>query len=139
MVLSESKIEVRYAETDQMGVVHHAVYPVWYEVARTDYMKKTGMTYAEMEKMGVMTPVVDLGCHYVGSAYYDETITVRVRILELSAAKIKFGYELYKDGGEKPFHTGYTLHGWADTKTVRPINLKKKYPEIYASIQALME
>ena len=94
MVLSESKIEVRYAETDQMGVVHHAVYPVWYEVARTDYMKKTGMTYAEMEKMGVMTPVVDLGCHYVGSAYYGETITVRVRILELSAAMMRISAPL---------------------------------------------
>lgn len=70
MACSESTVVVRYAETDQMGVVHHAVYPVWYEVARTDCIKKIGVTYAELERMGVMTPVVDLNCHYSGSAYY---------------------------------------------------------------------
>ena len=58
---SESKIVARYAETDQMGIVHHSVYPVWYEVARTDFIKQVGMTYTQMEQIGIMLPLVELG------------------------------------------------------------------------------
>ena len=137
MTYSESKIIVRYAETDQMGVVHHAVYPVWYEVARTDYIKLIGISYSEMEKLGIMTPLVSLNCRYRGSAFYEDEITVRVHISELSAAKIRFVYELFKSGENRPFHTGDTLHGWVDTKTFRPINMKKAFPEIYKKMEAL--
>lgn len=140
MFVSKSRIVVRYAETDQMGVVHHAVYPVWYEVARTDYVEKAlGFRYAEMEKMGVMTPLSGLNCHYAGAARYGEEITVCVRVTQLTAARIEFSYELYRDGEEKPFNTGSTLHGWVDAKTFRPLNMKKKYPEIYEKIRALMD
>lgn len=139
-MITESKIVVRYAETDQMGVVHHAVYPVWYEVARTDYVEEAlGFHYAEMEKMGVMTPLADLHCRYFGSARYGEEILVRVRVSQLTPARIEFRYELFRHGEDKPFNTGETLHGWVDTKTFRPLNMKKKYPEIYEKIQSLME
>ncbi len=63
MNYSESHITVRYAETDQMGVVHHAVYPVWFELARTDFMKQIGVSYAQIESLGVMLPVTDISCH----------------------------------------------------------------------------
>ena len=59
-----TKLTVRYAETDQMGVVHHAVYPVWFEMARTDYIKALGMSYAKMEEDGVMLPVAGITCKY---------------------------------------------------------------------------
>lgn len=139
MTIGETKIAVRYAETDQMGVVHHAVYPIWYEVARTEYILKIGVSYAELERMGVMTPVVDLNCHYSGSARYGEEILVRVSVGALSPAKIRFDYELFRTGEDKPFHTGSTLHGWVDTKTFRPLNMKRQYPDIYGSIAAMME
>lgn len=67
---SRSRIIVRYAETDQMGVVHHAVYPVWYEVARTDFIKQVGMTYSQMEQMGIMLPLIELQCRYLLPAHY---------------------------------------------------------------------
>ncbi|MGI5897283.1 MAG: acyl-CoA thioesterase [Oscillospiraceae bacterium] len=139
MACSESTIVVRYAETDQMGVVHHAVYPVWYEVARTDCIKKIGITYAELERMGVMTPVVDLNCHYSGSAYYGEECVVRVSISLLTAARIRFDYEITRPGEQKPFHTGSTLHGWVDTKTFRPVNMKRRFPDLYAKMEAFVE
>ncbi len=140
MLITESKITVRYAETDQMGVVHHAVYPIWYEVARTDFVEKAlGIHYAEMEQMGVMTPLADLCCHYAGSARYGEEIIVQVRVSKLTPARIEFRYELYHQGENKPFNTGTTLHGWVDTKTFRPLNMKKKYPELYEKIRLLTE
>lgn len=137
MVYSESRIVARYAETDQMGVVHHAVYPIWYEIARTDYIKNIGLTYSEMERLGVMTPVVELSCRYRGSALYEDVVIVRVHVSELTAARIRFEYELFKEGETAPFHTGSTLHGWVDTKTFRPVNLKRAFPEIYQKIDAL--
>lgn len=137
MRCSESRITVRYAETDQMGVAHHAVYPVWYEIARTDFIKQIGLTYSEMERLGVMTPVVELGCRYRGAARYEDEITVRVRVSELSAARIRFDYELFKAGETEPFHTGTTLHGWVDAKTFRPLNMKRAFPEIYRKIDEL--
>ncbi len=140
MLITESRIAVRYAETDQMGVVHHAVYPVWYEVARTDYVAQAlGLSYAEMERMGVMTPLSELCCHYAGSARYGEEILVRVWVSRLTPARIEFCYALHREGEEKPFHTGTTLHGWVDTKTFRPLNMKKKYPALYEKIEALAE
>ena len=69
-MISKSQVVVRYAETDQMGIAHHANYPIWYEIARTDLIKNIGMTYSEMEHMGVMTPLVELGCRYIGTAHY---------------------------------------------------------------------
>ena len=134
MSYSESKIIVRYAETDQMGVVHHAVYPIWYEVARTELIRTIGISYSEMERMGVMTPVSELTCHYSGSAFYEDELIVRARVIQLTPARVGFGYEIYRNGEEKPFHNGSTVHGWVDTKTFRPINMKKHYPDIYQAV-----
>ena len=61
----ESKIVARYAETDQMGIVHHSVYPIWFEVGRTDFIKLTGMSYTELEESGVMLPLASLECKYI--------------------------------------------------------------------------
>ncbi len=71
-----TEVTVRYAETDCMGVVHHAVYPVWFEIARTDYIKAAGMSYAEMEKRGVMLPVTGISCRYRLPARYDDTLLI---------------------------------------------------------------
>ena len=68
-MISETKIIARYAETDKMGIVHHSVYPVWYEVARTEGIKKIGISYSEMEKLGIMTPLSELNCKYIAVSY----------------------------------------------------------------------
>lgn len=138
-MIGTSKIVVRYAETDQMGVTHHAVYPVWYEVARTDLIKQIGITYSEMERMGVMTPLIDLSCHYAGTTRYEDELEVQVQVSRLTPARIEFSYEIYKVGADRPCNTGKTVHAWVDTKSFRPINLKKHYPDLYHKIEAIAQ
>jgi len=130
---SKSKITVRYAETDQMGIVHNSVYPIWYEVARTDFIKLAGISYTEMEKMGIMLPLIELKCKFIGAAKYEDELIVAVKISELSPVKIEFSYEIFKESNEKPINTGYTLHLWVN-KDFRPINLKKNFPALYEQI-----
>lgn len=136
---SLSRITVRYAETDQMGIAHHSEYPVWYEVARTDLIKKLGLTYTEMEQMGVMLPLSELQCRYKGVARYEDELTVVARISGISAARITFSYEVYKEGEEKPVNTGSTTHGFVDSRTFRPLNMKKKHPELYNAMENIIE
>ncbi len=132
-MISETKITVRYAETDQMGIVHHSVYPIWYEAARTEAVKKIGMTYSSLEKNGVMMPLVELNCKYNVPAEYENVLTITVEIAKLTPARIVFNYQVFKHGIEKPINTGSTIHAWVG-KDLRPINLKKQYPEVFEKI-----
>lgn len=130
-MLEETKIIVRYFETDKMGIAHHSMYAVWYEVARTEAIKKLGLTYSEMEKMGIMTPVVDLSCHYILPAEYEDELNIQVSISKLTPARIEFSYKIYKQ--DILINTGNTTHAWVG-KNLKPINMKKHFPEIYEKI-----
>jgi acyl-CoA thioester hydrolase len=135
---SKSNIAVRYSETDQMGIVHHSVYPVWYEVARTDYIKLVNMTYSDMENAGVMMPVIELKCKYSGAARYEDVLTVEVKMSMLTPVRVEFEYTIYKNGEPKPIHTGSTMHAWVN-KDMRPVNLKKYNSEIYSAIEKALD
>lgn len=137
-MISKSEVVARYAETDQMGVIHHAVYAVWYELARTDFIKKIGMSYGKMEELGLMLPVIELNCHYHQPTRYEDELTIETRIIKLTPARIEFGYTIYKKGVERPVNTGSTLHAWT-SKQLLPMNMKKRYPAIYTSILEMME
>ncbi len=128
---SNTEITVRYSETDCMGVVHHAVYPVWYEIARTDYIKSAGMSYAEMEKRGVMLPVTAISCRYRLPAKYDDRLVITARITRLTPARIEFGYTVTKKGGTEILAEGTSSHGFVDAATFRPLNFKKAMPDFY--------
>lgn len=132
MLYSESKVIVRYAETDKMGIVHHAVYPIWYELARTDFIKLVGMTYSQMEASGILTPLIELNCKYLKPADYEDELTIRVSVGKLTPARIQFDYEVYKQN--TLINTGYTVHAWVG-KDLHPLNIKKHRPEIYEKIQ----
>ncbi len=129
-----TKLTVRYAETDKMGVVHHAVYPVWFEVARTDYIKAIGMSYAKMEEDGVMLPVVGITCRYRQPARYDDEITVVTKITRLNAARIEFSYEALLPDGEAACE-GTSSHAFVDAETFKPINFAKRCPEFFSVIE----
>lgn len=131
----KTKIVVRYAETDQMGVVHHSVYPIWYEVARTEFAKKYIVPYSKAEKIGIMMPVSELTSKYYKSAYYEDEITIITQVEKISPVRIKFRYKLYNPSGDL-INIGSTMHAWTDTN-LRIINLKKLYPEIYKKIENL--
>ncbi len=128
----ETKIIARYAETDQMGIIHHSVYPVWYEAARTDFIKYAGITYTQLEKMGVMLPLAELTCRYFRPVHYEDEVTVVTETLKLSAAKIIFRYRVILDG--ELMAEGTTTHGFVSSDTFKPVNLKKLMPEFYAKL-----
>ena len=134
---SRTKIVVRYAETDQMGIAHHSCYPIWYEVGRSDFIKLFGKSYSDMEKAGIMMPLRNLNCHYKLPAMYEDELIVRTWCTSMSAARIEFSYTVKKinpDGTETELGYGSTEHGFVDSKTFRPCNAKKRIPEIYEKI-----
>ena len=134
---SKSYITVRYAETDQMGIAHHSVYPVWYEIGRTDFVKMFDMTYSEMEKSGILLPVLNLNCHFGKPAYYEDRLIVRTWCIHMSAARMEFSYSLKRilnDDSEEELGYGATEHAVVDAKTFRPCNIKKRLPELYEKL-----
>lgn len=91
---SRSEIRVRYAESDQMGVAYHANYLVWCEVGRTDLIRQLGMTYAEMERRGVMLAVADAQLRYHASARYDDLVRIVTRLIGVRSRMVTFAYDL---------------------------------------------
>lgn len=133
-----TKIVPRYAETDQMGIIHHSVYAVWYEQARTEYFTKVGMKYDEIEASGLMTPLVELNCKYKRPAYYNQEVEVRTKLIELSPAKFTVEYNIYDKDGVL-LNIGRTTLAWADKETFKVVNLKKERPEMYKIMEDLLE
>ena len=104
-------IRVRYAETDQMGVVYHSNYLIWFEVGRVELMRAHGFDYKAMEiEDDCHLVVADVHCRYHYPARYDELLTVRTRILEAKSRAMKFGYELFRQSDNKLLATGDTTH-----------------------------
>ena len=137
-MISKSIVNVRYAETDKMGIVHHSVYPIWYELARTDLSKLAGFPYSKMEEEGLMTPLIELNCKYYSPAYYDDELVVTATVSKLTPARVVFYYEVFRENQEKPINTGYTVHAIVN-KEMKPINTKKFFPEIYNAMEKMTE
>ena len=109
----ETKIRVEYHHTDQMGIVHHSNYIKFFEVARTEWLRAIGLTYAEMERRGVMMPIVDVQVHYRNPAYYDELIAVTAYVDEMPMARMNFRYEVRGEDGRE-IASGSTTLGFID-------------------------
>jgi acyl-CoA thioester hydrolase len=100
-VISESRVRVRYAETDQMGVVYHANHFIWFEIGRVELMRQLGFTDRDMERdHRCFIPVVDARCRYKAPARYDDEIIVRTHLRNVRESLIHFGYELVRANGE---------------------------------------
>jgi acyl-CoA thioester hydrolase len=101
MFTSKTNIRVRYAETDQMGVVYHSNYFLYFEVARAEAIREMGITYADMEKEGIIMPVTDVHCRYLRPAKYDDLLTIKTILKELPLNhKIEFHQEVYNEQNE---------------------------------------
>jgi acyl-CoA thioester hydrolase len=105
---STTQIRVRYAETDAMGIVHHAVYPVWMELGRSDLLRDLGQTYSQWEAQGVQLGVGEIRVKYRVPARYDELVAVRTWVKEAGRRRVTFGYEIARDGVR--LAEGETLH-----------------------------
>ena len=103
-------IRVRYAETDQMGVVYHANFFVWFEVARTELLRRLGWSYREMEQIGVALPVIEAQCAYRHPARYDDELDVHTEGVLVSPIRVAFDYQVRLSGGGIVTATGRTLH-----------------------------
>ena len=123
----ETEIRVRYAETDQMGIVHHSNYLVWFESGRSDFCRARGFSYKEMEeKENALMVVAESYCRYKSPAFYEDELIVRTRVEEIRSRSLRFIYEIYRPSDETLLAEGETLHLVTDNnKRVRSL------PEIY--------
>lgn len=126
MFIHEHQVRVRYAETDQMGYVYYGNYAAFYEVARTEMLRQTGMSYKELEEMGVMMPVLEMYTKYLQPAKYDELITIKTTIREKPSIRITFEYEVFNETGTL-LNTGTTQLVFVDMKKNRPC----RPPEVF--------
>jgi acyl-CoA thioester hydrolase len=94
----EITVRVRYAETDRMGLLHHANYFVYFEMARTEMLRAKGISYREVEDAGHFLVIVDIGCKFKKPAYYDDLLTIRARVARVTHVKIVHEYQVLRDG-----------------------------------------
>jgi acyl-CoA thioester hydrolase len=108
-------VRVRYAETDQMGVVYHTNYLIWFEVGRADYIRSLGLTYRELESMGYHLPVVEANCRYLRPARYDDTVRIETTLVEASRVRLRFHYRARLNDENVLLAEGMTHHVFVDT------------------------
>jgi acyl-CoA thioester hydrolase len=116
----EFYVRVRYAETDQMGVVYHGNYAQYFEMGRVEWLRNLGISYKWMEENGVMLPVVSLELNYKKPARYDDVLRIKTKLKSQSTVKIEFDYEIYNEQNQL-LTTGYSMLVFVDMKTGRPI------------------
>ncbi len=123
MFQSETSLRVRYSETDQMGVVYHSNFFPYFESARAESIRQLGYTYADMEKMGVVMPVIEVHCRYLRPALYDDLLTVKVLVKELPVHhKAEFHHEVFNEKKEL-LATARIILYFMDAKTMKPVRM----------------
>ncbi|MDD7794320.1 acyl-CoA thioesterase [Clostridium sp. 'White wine YQ'] len=137
MYVSETKIVVRYAETDQMGIVHHSNYYIWFEQGRTDYIKGCNMSYSDMEERGILMPLAESSCKYIQGAKYEDELIIKSWVSHLSPVKVVFNYSVIREKDQKEISKGSTVHAFVN-KDLRIMNIKKTHSDIYEKLQTLM-
>ena len=125
--VAETRIRVRYAETDQMGVVYYANYLVWMEVGRVELCKACGFNYRDMEREdGILLAVAEANCRYASPARFDDEVIVKTWIEQAGTRMVKFAYEMRLAADDRKVATGYTRHVFL-TREMRPARLPVKY------------
>ena len=124
---TETRLRVRYAETDQMGVVYYANYLVWMEVGRVELCRACGFNYRDMEgEDGVLLAVAEANCRYAAPARYDDEVTVKTWIEAANPRMVTFGYEMRLVEGDRKLATGFTRHIFL-SRDLRPARLPRRY------------
>ena len=125
MYTHETKIRVRYAETDKMGFVYYGNYPAYYEVARVEGFRALGFPYKEMEDAGIGMPVLTLQVKYHGPAKYDDLLTIKLIIPEMPRARMRFLYEI-RNEAEELVNSGETILAFMNMETGRPVKMPER-------------
>ena len=123
---------VRYGETDQMGVVHHSNYLRYFEVARLEWLSALGVSYASMEKEGLIMPVIDVKVTYKTPALFDDSLTIYIFLSELPRVKIIFSYEI-KNQKDEIVCTGETTLAFLNAKTRKPVRCPEEFSALFST------
>ena len=132
----EYKHKVQYYETDKMAIVHHSNYIRWMEEARVDFLEKIGAPFDKLEELGLLCPVAEVSCNYIGMVRFGETVTIRARLEEFSGVKMVVKYTMTHENGEVCCEAASKhcfIYGG------RVISLRKKFPEIYEKFVPYIE
>jgi acyl-CoA thioester hydrolase len=136
---TETELIARYQETDKMGIIHHSVYPIWFEAGRTELIKACGYPYFSLEAMGLMLPLISLSVKYISPSYYEDKVIVKSSVTQLTRTRISIGYEVVKKGNdENILCTGTTDHVFTN-RDLNPVNVSKKFPEVYEALNKIYE
>lgn len=138
MKIVDTVIRVRYAETDQMGIVYHSNYIIWFEIGRTDWFRKIGQDYKSLEEKNILLPVIGVNCQYKKSALYDDLVIIRTYLKELKGVRLTFHYEVLREKDRELLAEGESQHAFVN-RNQKPIALKKKFPEIWEMLKNNLE
>ena len=133
------KRRIFYYETDKMGIVHHSNYIRWMEEARLDFLQQVGLNYEDMERNGIIMPVIEVSCKYIFSVRYNEAVNIYTKPVFFNGIKAVYSYEIYTEGDEKLAASGESSHCFLDNASRKPISLKKRYTDFYKKGMALLE
>jgi acyl-CoA thioester hydrolase len=128
--ICETTLRVRYAETDQMSVVYHSNYIIWFEVGRVELLRQLGFSYLEMEQDGLVLPVVEVKCRYKHPARYDDEITIRTRLVQARASLLRFQYELLRKSDGRLLAEGESVHVVVG-RDMKRTHLPEKYRDVF--------
>jgi acyl-CoA thioester hydrolase len=134
-IWGETRLRVRYAETDKMGVVYHSNFLIWFEVGRVELLRQLGFQYSEMEtEDNCHIPVVDLRVRYKAPAQYDDEIVVRTELKRVRPSLLHFNYEIFREADRTLLATGETMHIIVDNKLART-TLPEKYMQAFKGLR----
>ena len=129
---------VRYAETDQMGIVHHSVYAVWFECGRTAHVEAFGFTYAGLEDEGAWLPLLSLTCTFHRPMKYGQTAYVKTRLIRAERTRLLFGYAVHAEPDGPVCVSGTTEHAWTGPD-LKPVNLSRRHPDLFNRLKPMYD
>lgn len=129
---------VRYAETDQMGIVHHSVYAVWFECGRTAHVETFGLTYAGLEEEGAWLPLLKLTCTFHRPMKYGQTAYVKTRLIRAERTRLLFGYDVHSEPDGPVCASGTTEHAWTGPD-LKPVNLSRRHPDLFNRLKPMYD
>lgn len=130
MISHSTDIRVRYADTDAMTFVYHGNYLIYFEQARSEMLRAAGLSYAEIERMGLFIVVIEAHIHYHQPARYDDVLHVKAAMNERPSSRLRIDYEISKDGADQLLITGYTVHTFINKSTQKPVRPPKEFMEM---------
>jgi len=130
MYLAETKVRVRYSETDQMGYVYYGNYAAYFEVARAEMMRDLGISYKEMELKGCMMPLVEMSIKYLKPARYDDILRITTMVHKMPNTRMTFQYEIYNDETNQLLNVGETTLTFINSITYKPMRAPDWFLEL---------